>query len=141
MEILLAVANVLILLCVLRISGRGRSGGKQAGAALLWLAGLVLMLTSSDPKFLTMGATALLTGFLLLAELVAGRPTCFVSLLWVVAGGALIWLHDDLGIWLTHTNVKVVALAVMGVVSLSLALLVQDERRRDRDPYGGAPGV
>lgn len=141
MGITLAVANVVILLCVLVISDRGRSGAKQAATAGLWITGLVLMLASSNPALLTAGATALLTGFLLLAELVAGRPTCFVSLLWVVAGGALVWLHEDLGIWLTDTTAKGGALVVMGVLSLSMALSVRLQQRMDRHPYGGAPGV
>ncbi|PZT70325.1 hypothetical protein DN402_33270 [Streptomyces sp. SW4] len=141
MVVVLAVANALIVLCVLVMSSRGRSGGKRAVAAALWTAGMVLLVVSDDPPTLTMGATALLAGLLFLAELVAGRTTCFVSLLWIVAGGALLWLREGVGERLADTDTKIGALVVVAVLTLSMTLGLREQRRMDRDPYGGAPGV
>lgn len=139
MVIVLAIANALILLCVLGLSSQGRSGRKRAGTAALWAVGMALVLGSGDPPTLTMGAAALLAGLLLLAELVAGHQTCFVSLLWLVAGGALIWLRDEIGERLTDTDVKVGSLTAVAVLSLLMALVLRARRRTDRHLYGGAP--
>jgi len=107
----------------------------------MWTVGMVLVLSSNAASVLTMGITALLGSLLLLAELVAGRPTCFVSLLWFSTGGVLMWLREDVGKWLANPNVKVGVLGVVAVLSLSMALQLRDERRKDKDPYGGLPGV